>query len=635
MTPPRKTTSRTTTARKPATTRRSARKPSSRARSVTSTGLPELGPGERYTVVDLPWGMQFPGVKYSRKYKVSVHCGAVVPPAIQQYASRDYSYERWVEDHLNATPKNISVGKTKKMTPREHQKEAAHKINTTFATGQRSFLVADSTGTGKTLSTLYGVCFCAHTAKYGGEKPRAKVLIVCPKNVIPEWRQTLHAFPAAKKLIQPLVINYEQLTKLIAPPAEAARAKKAKTKKHLTAKRGKPLVDWDFVIFDEAHLLKNYPDTMTSQSACTVAQLNKKYTLANNVPFTVFVTATPGSSPLNLSCMSSVIAPFLAPQGKDVTPEKWAEFLMTQGFSIKKSQKGTYSWVTNKPWGTGSDNPTERARAERKAKEAEELRRADAIRIGKALKTPGSPFIKRSPVDLSGWPEQQVIPVPLELNGEQEALYVAAWTRFRQWLMKPGAYNDPKTALVETLRYRQKSSLLKVEPMVERVVNFVETGNQVYISCQFLETIDDYVAALSKRGITCVEVTGRVEDKEHNRVLFQKGQAQVILSNIVAGVSFHAGQQLADGTTATTAPRVTLMHDIRQNPNDSVQALGRAHRSGQNSLTYIPYIEDTVDETVVQSFVEKFTNMNLMTGEETSKADFMKDIFFTSVGITS
>ena len=117
--------------------------------------------------------------------------------------------------------------------------------------------------------------------------------------------------------------------------------------------------------------------------------------------------------------------------------------------------------------------------------------------------------------------------------------------------------------------------------MVDMIADLVDSGNQVYISCEFMETIDRYKELLEARKLKVTEISGcNVSMREAERIKFQTGQADVVLCTVVAGISLHAGKTLPDENKANSNPRVSIIHDIRQNNLDTEQALGWAHRDG-------------------------------------------------------
>lgn len=574
-------------------------------------------------MLELPWGYKPDGVKPIGN-GLHLYKGALLPKHLRPYASKDFSYARWREDEANAIVQTPEKGSAR-FTPRPHQLEAAKKIYIAYQNGWRGFLESDSTGLGKTLSTLAGITAIAKNEGYGVKK-KAKLLVVCPKSVIPQWRQTLHNYPVSTAFLRTMIINYQQLNKLLEAPASARVVKKAHTKNRQKAKNGTPTINWDYIIFDEAHYLKNYPSSAMSLSAANLAQLEKPYRKGVS-PFVIFSTATPGATPLNMSIMAGIIAPLLDEKATNIKPSTWGNFLQKQGFAVTKG-KTSWTWA-QVPWfGKNSDNPTERRKYDIAVAKAKKLQRIDSQRIGRGLLKKDAPFIMRSPKDIADWPEQTPIPFPIELTVKQQPIYEEAWSRFRKFLNLSPTKRDPKTSLVENLRYRQKSSLLKVDSITDLVVDLVESGNQVYISCEFMETIDRYRELLEAKKILVGEISGRnVKEREEVRIAFQKGKLDVVLCTVVAGISLHAEETLPDGSKASSTPRITIIHDIRQNNLDTDQAMGRAHRDGKNSVTYFPYIEKTVEEKVIQSYTNKTANMKSMTGASLDSAENYEMIF--------
>lgn len=578
-------------------------------------------------ILNLPWGVKHPDVYYDRAKKVHVYRGgAILPAELRGYMPEDFTLERWHSDEANGMVLPPQKGNSR-FKPRDHQIDAARAIKAAYDSSWAGFLLADKTGLGKTLSTLVGLSVIAKEQGFGTNN-KASLLIVCPKGVIPQWRHTLHNYPIATALMRPLVINYQQLNKLLIAPSNARVAKKAKTKNRQTASKGKPTINWDFIVFDEAHYLKNYPQSGASLAACSIASLNSPY-IKGRSPYVVYSTATPGATPLNFAVMAPIIAPLISNKimAKRTTPDVWGEFLLSEGFAVKKG-KVNWQWAVIPYWGKNSESPSERAKYEKAAVESRRAQRKDAQRIGRGLTKSGAPFLMRSPSDLVGWPEQQFIPLPIALTSKQKPIYEEAWTTFRTWLRLTPAKSDPKGALVQMLRYRQKASILKVEQMSEQIIDWVEAGNQVFVSCEFLETLEKYKVLIEKAGIKVAEISGRnANEREGERIRFQKGEVQVCLCTVVAGISLHSSEQLPDGSKATTTPRITVLSDTRQNNLDTIQACGRAHRDGENSLTYFPYLEETVDERVINSFVNKNANMNSMMGSSVTVAEDLERLF--------
>ena len=579
-----------------------------------------------YYAVDIPWGFPKPkSLVFDAEKKTMFYRGPILPPELRPFQSIEFSRERWHEDEKNGLVSPISPGEAQ-FTPKPHQLEAAKKIAAAYQEGWPGFLLADKTGIGKTLSTLVGLSLISKIEGRNIGK-KATVLIVCPKGAIPVWRQTLRNYRMSHPFLRPLIINYQQLQKLLTSPPQARVNPKKSRKSRQIARDGLPMISFDYIIFDEAHYLKNYPSSNISIIAARIAALDKPYRKGSS-PFVIFSTATPGSTPLNFSVMAGFVSKLINPKNtKHVGPKEWGEFLISEGFAVTKG-KSAYNWATVPWFGKESDTPAEKAKYAKSVADAKLKQRKDAQRIGRALTSPNAPFIMRSPKNIAGWPEQQLIPIPIELSSKQKQYYKEAWTQFRTWLNLTPTNKDPKSALVQQLRYRQKTSLLRVEALAEMAKDWVDEGKQVYISVEFIETVDMFLEAFAKAKISVAEISGRTTaERENERIRFQKGEALIAISTVVEAISLHAGEILPDGTKASSAERVSILADIRQNPLNSLQALGRAHRNGENSVAYIPYIEDTVDKKIVDSFVNKVANQEIMTGKSLEEAGILERIF--------
>lgn len=499
----------------------------------------------------------------------------------------------------------------------DHQIEAARKIVKSYSAGKRGFLLADKTGLGKTLSALSGISSTARYAGYGqGRKRKARTLIVCPSGAIPVWAETIEGFFSSTKYLSPVITNYEQMHKLLRAPASAQRAKKARTRKKNTAAHGTPIHDWDFVLFDESHKLKNYPKSLVSNAAASVSKLNSRYEKGKS-PFVMFITATPGATPDNLAIMAGIIGPLINPSVKDVYPKEWMSFLSKNGFSIVKTKKSGLQWISAPWFGKNSSDPEVRENFRKKEQEVKTKRRKDILLLQRALKRRDAPFLVRTPSQIKGWPEQQVVMLPINLNSRQKPLYEEMWSTFRQQFMLSAAKRDSQSALVQALRYSQKSSLLKVEAMRPFIMENLEAGHQIYVSCQFMDTIKEYEKLLDSMNVKYSEITGRTKDRhKEEKYKFQKGETKVVLCTVIEAISLHANELLPDGTKATSNPRISIIHDVRRNPLDADQSFGRAHRNGENSVIYIPFFKDTADRTMVSSLAERRGNMKTMLSED-------------------
>jgi SNF2-related domain len=168
--------------------------------------------------------------------------------------------------------------------PRPHQVAACTAILAARAEGRPGFLLGDLTGLGKTLSVWTAVA----------AMPEEQVLIVCPKGGMPQWRRTIALSGLPPKSVT--LINYERIKSLFkAPPASTKRSVRAKNNE--LARHGRPKRTWPIVVFDESHRLRN-PYAQQSM-ACRQ--------LADAASFSIFVSATAGQSPHELSYLGRLL----------------------------------------------------------------------------------------------------------------------------------------------------------------------------------------------------------------------------------------------------------------------------------------------------------------------------------------
>lgn len=532
--------------------------------------------------LDIPFeqrGIRLNGVSYDAKLKKNVYKGDTFPEELEPYQSRDFSWLRWQEDNYN---KSILPVKSipYKMSPKPHQKEAAIAIAKASKAGYRGFVEGDGTGIGKTISSAFGV--------YGAMKvnniKKANVLVVCPKGAIEQWGNTFKALGI--KNVRLCIINYEQTKNLLNAPSSAKTAKKQKTVNRQTATKGTPIVKWDYIIADESQKLKNWETAQQAKAFGNIAEYQKQ----NDWPFVVWASATIGQTPLELQ----YLAPLMYQITKTPHKTPWKTWLYSQGFHINVAKaSGNISWVAP----TTKSTPAEKALILNQRKD-------DLKRVNQILFSKDSPSIRRTPVDLDGWPEIQRIAKGASLSPMEYITYKQAWLKFRAEYKLATRGKNPLGGLAVQLRFRQKSSLIRAPHTVEDILELLENNFQVAVYCEFMESIDKMKEALDKKHIKSVEFTGRnVSTRETERIMFQKGQAKVIFFSVSDAISFHAGELLPDGTHASQSKRTTLIHDVTYSGIKCTQVEGRTHRDGQFSPVYYLYALGTTEEKIVETMI--------------------------------
>lgn len=539
------------------------------------------------------------GARYDSTLKNWTYTGNNLPAPLQKYAAQDYSWERWVEDDQNksyqlpAPPEHV-------FKARDYQMDAAKAIVQSCQKGYIGFLLADDVGLGKTLTSLIGAYGVAKIKGFIPEKKRAKLLIVCPNHSIPNWRNTLRA-SGVDKIFRVAIINYEKTKKMLSVPDSAAQAKKTRTKNRHIATKGKPLVHWDIIIADESHKMKNIDTAQQAKAFARIARYGEK---AATAPFTIWLSATAGQNPIEVGYLAPLFSQIDKSAPSDIS--KWGDYLVKAGYSVTMGKVGA-RW--NNP--QYKKDPAEKQRIIHE-------RAADLKRIRNLLFGPGKPSMRRLPQDIAGWEQLQRVTLPHTLSVKERVMYYQAWTEFSEEYRKIKASRDPKGALAVQMRFRQKISLIKVQSTVEEVIDLVENGKQVAVSVVFKESADLILQALSSKSIRAVEFTGRTKqngEAEANRLAFQRGQADVIVFSVVDAVSFHASEMLPDGKRGSSKERALVIHDLRYSGIENIQVSGRTHRDGQNSITYFPYFEDTIEEPILRTILSKIQSVHSLSGD--------------------
>lgn len=231
--------------------------------------------------MELPWGMRDARLTYRKDIKASIYVGADIPPDLAPYAAKPYSYLAWVQDCLNhrAAPTLRATAAPK--TPRPEQIEDARAIVTAAAEGWRGILVANATGTGKTLACI--IAAKAICSLRGGDT--VVVTVDRPSRMsIPMWRSAIASIGDGG--LRWIIVSCDGGLKKLHHP------------------NGKPRLNPCVVINDEAHVFRR-----DSQRTARMRRLNRLDSApTENVPFCISVSATPVHSPVEYRYLSSLFA---------------------------------------------------------------------------------------------------------------------------------------------------------------------------------------------------------------------------------------------------------------------------------------------------------------------------------------
>ncbi|MDB4946648.1 MAG: Helicase, family [Labilithrix sp.] len=502
------------------------------------------------------------GARWDADHGVFVFRGAALPPALRLFRAPRYSWEAHVERELRGDERPGASKPAPQITPRPHQREAVRAILAAHAAKRPGFLLADDVGLGKTISAWQAIL----------EMPRAiTVLVVCPLAVVAHWRRTIDALGDGGKDI--VLLNYDRLGKLFEVKPEAR--KKIRSKKGLARAGTAP--GFDVVVWDESHRCKNPTAARSKLAAKLVA----------NAGFCLWLSATAGQTPLELSYLAPLLASVTGSRAADLRDfEAWCQ---AQGLGLSRGGFGKWEW---------RGDPADTARMRALLFDAPS---SDAPPAG----------LRRRPEDIAGWPEVNRMLTPIELPPEARELYDQAWTAFREEMALAPRGRDPKSALAATLRLRQKSSLIRCAGTVELASDLLANGHQVAISVAFLESLEAMRDALAGAGFACAEIHGRLPAaaREAERLRFQRGDARVVLFTVEEGISLHQGEH-------NEVPRSEVIHDLRWSAIQMAQIEGRCHRDGRFAQVYWAYADGTIEERIARVVAGRIQSMKEMIGDD-------------------
>lgn len=464
-------------------------------------------------------------------------------------------------------------------------------------------LLADDMGLGKTHQTMALLALILRKEQKSQDQPR--FLVICPTTVVGHWYEKIHEFAPVLKPLRyhggqrkitaghhTLITSYGILLRDV---------------EHLAS------MDWDVVLCDEAHVIKN-PKTSTYWACRRL-----------NAHMRVCLSGTPIENRLyELKTLFDFLLPGYL--GSQNFFKKYYEVAAAHGTDRQRVQEGTEQGGLLTQMDAYDNGPAEtefseamddEAAAAVAAMERRQLEQSAKEREGR-LKRLIEPLKMRRTKDqvLDDLPEKVEDIRHCRLSGRQKELYHQTLNERANHLLdvlqdrsKPMPYlhvfsllqrlkqicNHP--ALVTKAPWQEESSE-KFDLLKELLDESLNSSHKVVIFSQYVKMIEIITAYLTEQNIEHVTLVGHTKNRDELVARFQKDPA----------VSVFVGSLLAGGVGIDlTAASVVIHYDRWWNASKENQATDRVHRIGQkNSLLVLKLVTlGTIEEKIDQMIAKK------------------------------
>jgi len=411
------------------------------------------------------------------------------------------------------------------------------------------------------------------------ESGSKKILVVCPSSVKLNWEREFRYMGETDITIingsrwkdaKITIINYDILKNF------HTLKKDIKTSEFVS--RELVNANFDLVIADEAHNLKNYKSNRGAimKELCTTYGVDKVWLL----------TGTPiANRPMDFYNLLTLI--------KSPITNNW-KFYVTRycdGKQINRRIKGSKTpkkiWITD-----GSSNLEELNRKTRNV------------------------LLRRLTHEFTDMPDKTVIPMYFDLNSKQQADYDALWEDYMIERQRKELEGEVKRQLVELGLLRKYIAMITIEKTIQIVEEMIENDEKVVIFTCFTEELKELQEHFGKK---CVVHYGEMNEKDKQKSVdkFQSDdKIKVFIGNIIsAGV----------GITLTRA-NMTVFNSFDWVPGNIDQAEDRTWRIGQknNVKIYYPLYNKTVITKMWNKIKYKRKSIDTILGDD--KRDIVREV---------
>jgi len=312
--------------------------------------------------------------------------------------------------------------------------------------------------------------------------------------------------------------------------------------------------------------------------------------MASAAAFTLYLSATAGQAPHELSYLADLLADATGEKGGGL--DAFRALMKRLRIGRPRGRWKNWSWEPN-----------------------DADRRVMSELLYKGRRAIG---LRRRPEDIAGWPEVQRELAPTALEPGERRLYEATWREFRRELGLLGGSTRRPAGWAADLRFRQKGSLLRIAGTADFADDLMAAGQQVALSVAFLETSAMMAEKLAGRGwrVGTINGTQTGERNEAVRTAFQSGALDAVIFTVTESISLHRGEM-----PGGERERSLVIHDMRHSAIQLQQIEGRCHRDGQRAVIYYAYAEDTVEEKIAATVIARMADMEGMAGDDTALLD--------------
>ena len=379
------------------------------------------------------------------------------------------------------------------------------------------------------------------------ESGAERILIVCPSSLKLNWEREINAFCDDTYVVNGrawdtskfTIINYDIL-KNFHQVAEGRGKAKAELQSDYDYTSRLVEGDFDLVIVDEAHYLKN-PKSIRGKimtDLCVRKKIERVWLL----------TGTPiANRPMDYFNLLHIIQAPIA--------DNWQFFARRycDGKMIYRTLKNGHRkqiWLT-----TGASN-------------LEEL----------SIKTRNI-MLRRKKEEVLDMPDKSIVPLHYEMSKKQWDKYDDLWDEYMDARKAAGKRGNLQRDLVELILLRKFISMEMIPKTIELAESAIEQGHKVIIFTNFTEELNAIAGHFGKEAVTH---NGPMSDKAKQKSVddFQKKKGtKVFIGNIKsAGV----GITLTEGD-------IVIFNSFDWVPGNNEQAEDRAYRIGQNNNVTVYY----------------------------------------------